>query len=62
MPKTPETVSRTRICTRSGKNFYRVHKVCTEKIILSKIILSKNYRIIIRIMTNLELREEVVED
>ena len=54
--KAPETVSRTSICTRSGKNLL----FCTEKIVFCN-KLSKRYRVKTRTMTNLELREEVVD-
>ena len=58
--KTPDTVSRSWICTRSGKNSTKCIRLlfCTEIIILSN-KLSKRYRV--NRMTDVVLREEVVD-
>ena len=56
--KALETVSRTSICTRSGKNSneYISLLFCTEKIVFCN-KLSKRYRVKTRKKTSLELRE-----
>ena len=58
--KAPETVSRTSICTRSGKNSNEYINLlfCTDKIVFCN-KLSKRYRVKTRTMTNLELRENL---